>query len=425
VKNNKLLSIVLFLVLLTVDLLAIDGKVKVYIKKYNEIYTSQKVTLVIELMTNAFSISDARIIVPASSKYIVQVPKSADYLRTVDINDTDWQLVHYEYQVYTLRAGEITIASIPISFSASMGYGQPKKVFDLQSEILRFKVKSPQGVKEGQFVLVTDNYTLESEVKPAKKQLIVGDAVEVKITQKASGVLDILLKPFVYNSNEKVRVYDKEPELKSGLKGGFDVSRTDSFTFVATAEGNVTVAVQEAVWWNAQVKKVQKETIPAMIFEVIADPQIAIDAKKAEQKRILGYLVLFSVLLLLFYRLYAPSLKRWLHHRKKVYEESEEGRFKGLLEACQGNDVNAIYHAFYVWLELASPKLSRLGFRGIEEVQPSFSVSLRELEAVLSVREQSFDKMRFISEVKKLRERLLKEQQHTEQGLPSTINPKG
>ncbi len=62
-----------------------------------------------------------------------------------------------------------------------------------------------------------------------------------------------------------------------------------------------------------------------MTFEIIADPQIAIDIKQAEQKRMLAYLVLLVVLLLLFYRLSASSLKRWLIQRKKVYEESEEG----------------------------------------------------------------------------------------------------
>ena len=37
--------------------------------------------------------------------------------------------VHYEYEVYALQAGEIEIAPVKSTFSASMGYGQPKKEF--------------------------------------------------------------------------------------------------------------------------------------------------------------------------------------------------------------------------------------------------------------------------------------------------------
>lgn len=290
-------------------------------------------TVVIELMTDAFSISDAKINFPSSAKYIVQAPKSADYLRTVEINGTDWQMVHYEYIFYAMRAGEIKIPSLSVSFSASMGYGQPKKEFDLKSDTtLSVQVKTPEGVKKDQFVLVTDKYSLKSEIKPEKKQLIVGDALAFKVTQKANAVPDILLKPFVYRSTDKIRVYDKEPELKSGIKGDFDVSRTDSFTFVATAEGNVTIPKQKALWWNSKREKVEQETIPEISFEIIEDPQIAIDAKKAAQKQRVIYMLLFLLLVFILYKAVYPAMKRCAVKCKKWYEKNKEKRKNYALE---------------------------------------------------------------------------------------------
>ncbi len=53
----------------------------------------------------------------------------------------------------------------------------------------------------------------------------------------------------------------------------------------------------------------------------------------------------------------------------------------------------------------------------------SFSDPLRELEEVLAVPEQAFDKIGFTDELKKLRKLLLKQQQVREQGLPQNINP--
>lgn len=424
-KTKNALTYVLLFFFLTFDLFAVEGKIKVYVKGDDAVYTSQKVTVGVELMTDAFSINDAKITFPDSSKYILQVPKSADYLLTVDINGSDWQLVHYEYGLYALRAGEITIPSLLITFSASMGYGEPKKAFSFHSEPLSIKIKSLDGVKANHFVLVTDKYTLKSEVKPEKKQLIVGDALEFKITQKAHGIPDILLKPFVYRSSDKIRVYDKEPALKSGLKGDFDVSRTDSFTLVATVEGNVTIPAQEALWWNSATKKAQKETIPEMTFEIIADPKIALDAEKSEQKRMLAYLVLLAVLLLLFYKFFAPSLKKWLLHRKKMYKESEKGKFDNLVKSLDTKNYSLIYRNLYKWLAVVSPDpdFSSAGFSGIVEIQPSFSNALQELDEVLVVPEKVFDKNSFTVELKKLRERVLREKKTKEQGLPLDINP--
>ncbi len=318
-KNS--LHIFLLSCLLTLSLFAVDAKVKVSVKGDTGIYTSQKVTVAVELMTDAFSITDARIDFPSSSDYIVQAPNSASYLRTVDVNGTDWQVVLYEYEVYALKAGEIKIAPVPISFSASMGYGQPKKAFDLKSKPLHFSVKAPEGFKENVFVLVTDNYGVERKVKPEKTKLIVGDAVTLEVTQKAHNVPDILLKPVHYESNAHLRVYEKEPVLKSGLKGAFDVSRTDRFTFVANAEGNVTLPAQKLFWWNSKTKKAVTETLPEMHFEIIADPQIALDAKREAQKRFLLSVLAGFILLVILYKFVFPGLKPYFVRIKNTVKE--------------------------------------------------------------------------------------------------------
>jgi len=407
----------------SLSLFAVEGKMKVFIKSDDAIYTSQKLTVSVELLSDAFSITDARITFPASKKYIVQAPKSAAYLGQEKVEGENWQMVHYDYELYALQGGRVEIPSVSVSFTASMGYGQPKKEFVLQSDALHFDVKVPEGIKNNQFVLVTDNYTLTSKIKPEKTQVIVGDAIELSITQKANGVPDILLTPMVYKSNAMLRVYDKEPELKSEEKDLYDVSRTDRFTFVASAEGNVTLAAQKTVWWNSKTKTVTLEKIPEMTFEILPDPQIAIDAQREKEKKLLLYAVLSVLLLLVGYKLLSPMYHRYTLKREEAYKKSEEGKFDVLLNSLNNDNAPGIYRDFYHWFEVASPKLSRLGFRGIGEVQPSFSESLRELEAVLSVPEQTFDKIRFTRELKKFREILLKDQQRAKQGLPNNINP--
>ena len=421
-RSVKMQNRILFiLLLLTFDLFAVEGTMRVKLQSHENLYTSQKVIVAVELLTDAFSITDARIIFPSFAKYIVNAPKSAAYIRTEEINGTDWQMVHYEYEVYALQAGEIEVSPVKATFSASMGYGQPKKAFTLKSKAFHFSVRSPKGVKKEQFVLVTDNYNITQKIEPKKPELIVGDAIEVEIIQKAHGVPDILLKPIRYENTALLRVYEKEPLLQSGLKGKFDVSRTDRFTFVATAEGNVSIPEKRSVWWDSKSEKVTVETIPAMQFTVIADPQIALDAKKAAQKRFVLWLGMGILLLLAVYLLFAKKLKRYFSRRKEAYEVSEAGRFEVLREKIREENVPEIYKALYDWLGVSSPELFRGGFNAVTSVQPSFREPLQNLEAAMQDSQQRLDTMAFSKELALLRKRLQKQQ--TKSGLCKTINP--
>jgi hypothetical protein len=408
---------------LTINLFAVKGEIRVELQSHKNLYTSQKIIVAIELLTDAFSISNARITFPSSLEYIVNAPKSAAYISTEEINGTDWQMVHYEYEVYTLKAGEIEIPPVSATFSASMGYGQPKKEFALQSKALQFDVKTPEGIKKDQFVLVTEHFALEHALRPEKKQLIVGDAVELQVTQKASGVPDILFQPVVYQSNALLRVYDKEPILKSKLSGTYDVSRTDKFTFVANMEGNVTVPEQKVFWWNSKSKKVQVEKLPEISFEIIADPQIALDAKNVQQKKFLLYAISILLVLLVLYRFLAPSLRNYISKRKKMYILSEKGKFEDLNNSMQQSDASVIYQKLYVWLESITPELSRGGFEAIIALEPSLQEHLNALEEKVIDDTQPLDTVCFSKELAKLREKLLVKKIRVVYGLPKTINP--
>ena len=119
-QNKHMVKLLLFLSL-SLDLFAIEGKIRVFITSQDVIYTSQKMTVAVELLSSAFSITDARITFPASDKYIVQAPQSASYLGQEEMGDESWQMVHYDYELYAMKAGRIEIPSVLVTFTASMG----------------------------------------------------------------------------------------------------------------------------------------------------------------------------------------------------------------------------------------------------------------------------------------------------------------
>jgi hypothetical protein len=420
---NMFFRTILLLLFVNLNLFAIDGKIKVFITTQESIYTSQKITVAVEILSSAFSIMDARITFPASDKYIIQAPQSASYLGQEEVDGEAWQMVHYDYEIYALKAGKIEIPSVSVSFTASMGYGQPKKEFELKSDALSFDVKVPEGVDKGQFILVTDNFKLSSEVKPEKTKLIVGDAVALSVIQKANGVPDVLLSPIAYNSNESIRVYTKEPLLESGSKGKYDVSRTDRFTFVASTEGNVTLPAQEILWYNTTTQKIHLEKISAIQYEILPDPQIAIDAKKAQQKQLYTYTGIAFLIVLGLYVLLAPKIRHYRKEKKRKYEESEAGIFAHLLTSVASSDTVAVDRQYYLWLLSIAPEIARGGMKAIETIQPSLIDILKEVDLVLIGSSREFDRANLSRELKIFRAKLLYEKQNLKEGLPVEINP--
>lgn len=422
-QNKMFFRTILLLLFVNLKLYAIDGKIKVFMTTQESIYTSQKITVAVEILSSAFSITDARITFPASDKYIIQAPQSASYLGQEEVDGEDWQMVHYDYEVYALKAGKIEIPSVSVSFTASMGYGQPKKEFDLKSDALSFDVKVPEGVDKGQFVLVTDNFKLSSKVKPEITKLIIGDAVELSITQSAHDVPDLLLTPIAYSSNAFLRVYGKEPQLESGLQGKYDVSRTDRFTFVASIEGNVTLPSQEIIWYNPNSKELHVEKIPSLKYEILPDPQIAIDAKKAKQKQLLFYTGLVFLFGVMLYLLFASKIQQFRKERTRKFEQSEVGKFAALLSAIGSGDLSAVDRHFYIWLLAAAPELKGGGIKSIKMIHPSFAETLKAFYQGMVDPDIGFDSMRFSGELKSFREKLLQQKKSVEEGLPVAINP--
>ncbi len=423
----------LFFFMFTIGVFAVDGDISVYAVEKEQRFVSEEVVLKVDLKTTAFSIKDAKIGLENSGDYIVVAPKSAAFLETVEINGTQWQVIYYEYKLYPLHAGKITIAPIDIAFRASMGYGQPDSNFTFQSDALILDVRAPQGVGKEDFVLSTPSYSLKSELSPKLSEtnitkIKVGDAIELKVIQEAKNVPDILLKPILFSENSYLKIYKEEPILKSKEVGRATIAtRIDSFTFVATKEGNVSIPSQTLIWWNPVKQVLHKEKTASLHLIVLPAPKSDASLTPSEEEKedkpsplnILFIIILIGVL----YKL-IPTIQKKKTEKKLAYMLSEEGRFKRVLDSCEGSDERVkLYNDLYDWLKVADPNLSRVGFRGICELQPSFCDALRELEEVLVDPQQSFDKKNFINELKKFREVLLKQQQVRQESLPQNINP--
>lgn len=277
-------------------------------------------------------------------------------------------------------------------------------------------------MKEDQFVLVTDNYSLSQNMDPKKTELIIGDAIEVELIQKAHGIPDILLKPIRYKNSPLLRVYEKEPLLERGLTGKFDVSRTDKFTFVATAEGNVSIPKQQTLWWDSKSEKVKVETVPAMHFTIIADPQIALDAQKVKEKKFVIYVGVIGFILLLMYHFSAPAIKAYRRKEREHFEASEEGKYATLQQAVNSEDIPAIYRHFYEWTGTVIDYDKPQTMRDIYEKYPQFKETCQSFEAAL-LDPEKLKKRKCLKSLETLRTLLLEHEKKSNFALEKNLNP--
>lgn len=414
--------------LLTLSLHAIEGAVSAKIKTKERYAVSEEIVIQMDLKSTAFSITQSKIGLENTPEYVVTTPNSAASLQTVDINGADWSVVHYEYRLYPLHAGKLTIPPIPISFLASMGYGQESQSFELHTEGLSIDIVGHEGVGSDKFVLSTPHYALKTIQNPTSNSLKEGDAFTLLVTQEAQSVPDILLTPIRFESSEYFKVYATEPTLTSSQNRGVSsVSRSDKFTFVAIKEGNVTLPTQELLWWDTKEQRLHKEHTPQLRFTILAQPK----DEKGEQEetesvsmqKLLGIITILLLLITLLYRVY-PLLKKRQKKQKELYAKSEAGLFEMLQKSCQDADAKQLYRDFYSWLETADAELYRLGFTGVGEAYPFMADSLTKLESALSQKANDFDNKEFCIQLGVFREELLTSKNEKKSGLMDGINPR-
>ena len=282
------ISLLLFLPLF---LFAMQGAVSVQVQPKSRYFVSEKIVLELDVKSTGFSVGDVRVDTSGLKDLIVIAPQSAAYVQSEEIDGESWQVAVYEYELYPLRGGEIFLAPLEVSFTGSMGYGQPKSAFTKSTEPFTLQVDSPDGI-DG-FVLSTPKLTLDVTYKPDPTSLKIGDAFERTVTIIATDVPDLLLPSVAIEQQKSLRLYDDEPRLS--MEQG-RAKRVEHQTIIASQEGNVTLPEQRLYWYDSVNGILHAEIIEAVEFEVSGG---SVTAKSEEQGSSKTFWLLLGVLLLI------------------------------------------------------------------------------------------------------------------------------
>lgn len=279
------------LLLLPLFLFAMQGDVSVQIKPKARYLISEKILLQLDVKTTGFSVGDVRVDSSGLKDLIIVAPKSAAYVQSEEIDGESWQVAVYEYELYPLRGGEIFLAPFEVSFSGSMGYGQPKSTFIKSTGPFTLQVDSPDGI-DG-FVLSTPKLTFDVTYKPDPEALKVGEAFERTVTITAVDVPDLLLPSVAIEEQKMLRIYDDEPRLS--MEQG-KAKRVEHQTIITSHEGNITLPEQRLYWYDSVNGILHAEIIEAVDFEVSGGIKTA---TSEEEGSFWTLFVLLGVLLLI------------------------------------------------------------------------------------------------------------------------------
>lgn len=310
------------LLLLPLFLFAMQGDVSVKIQPKARYFVSEKIVLQLEVKTTGFSVGDVHVDTSDFKDFIIVAPQSAAYVQSEEIDGESWQDAVYEYELYPLRGGKIALTPFEVSFTGSMGYGQPKRAFTKRTAPLTLQVDSPDGI-DG-FVLSTPKLTLDAAYKPMPERLKVGDAFERTITITAVDVPDILLPPVALEQQDALRIYDDEPRLS--MEQG-RAKRVEHQTIIASQEGNMTLPEQKLYWYDSVNGTLHEEVIEAVDFEVIGGPGAVTPDEESSFEAllvVLGVLLLivgsstFLLYIVRYEKRYIIHLPRSINPRKSI-----------------------------------------------------------------------------------------------------------
>jgi len=295
---------ILFILLFPIFLFGAKALVELDIDRAQEFFVSKKFIATLKVKTTAFSISDLDVNLEGNSDFVIIAPSSAAYTNSEEIGDEQYQYNVYEYELYPLKSGGLSLQPLKVSFNVSSGYGQPKEHFDLKTTQKELFVSSPKGING--FILATPKLSTKTRYSSYKKHYKVGDAITQSIDTTALDVPDVLIPKIVFPDVEGFKRYDDESKLTQEKKNeGLISKRLQSVTYVFMQEGNYTIPSQKIKWYNTLTSHIKTENTMAYSFEVIDDRVQAskdvIEKSTSYKKPLLIALSTMAFILLLIY----------------------------------------------------------------------------------------------------------------------------
>ena len=318
----------------------------------------ERVTYEVEVLSNALSFQGLRVVPPAVTGGLLLSDAANTVQGTRRVAGDSLQYVSYRFPVYPQRPGTLRIAPATVTFTASLGYGQPSRDFRLEAAGQTLAVDPlPGGVP-----LAAAGLEASATLAPAGGRVRVGDARTLTITRRLEGAPGLLLDPVTVAPLPGVAVYPGRPEvIAESVRGRLTGVRRDRFTLVFQAPGSAELPALRFPWWDLESGAARVATLPALRFDIAGPPDASSGADGgAGRRRAVAVAAVAAVL----------TIVGVVALRRRALGGGPRQRLAALRRAARRNDARAAHAAFLRWWDGAdgTPAGSlKLALRELEE----------------------------------------------------------
>ncbi len=338
----------------------VKGRVRISWNEDTEAWVGQQRGVNLELMTTGFSFSGAQFSLPEVTGAIFLQADSTTLKLSETRNGETWQILRYPLMLFPQKPGALTVPPIQVEFQSGAAFGTEPRAFDLRTESLTLQVLQPPDTQPGERVVSTRRYQMSHEWSRQANSMVVGDALQLSVTQSAANISGMLLPAPPIHQAEGLSTYPDAPRIEDRVdRGTLTGVRTDQVTWVFEQEGLYEFPELRFKWWDPANRELKAGSVPALSVTIEANPSLATPASgtvvesqlSLTLRLMLGIIMICLLGALAWWRL---GTNRGSTSREKA-TPSERDCFRALQKACRQNDPIQAYARLGSWLSMIEP----------------------------------------------------------------------
>jgi hypothetical protein len=285
---------------------------------------------------------------------MVRLPERASGPVSETIGGETWSGVQRGYRLYPLAPGDVQLPAGEVQITYAEP-GQPDPiVYAAPLPGIRFAATLPEGARTLSPPILAEGFTLEQGIEGAT-DLSVGDAITRTLTARIEGTTPVLIPRLAEETQTPaLRAYPKDPDVRetedrSSLSG----SRTETVTYIAQADGTVTLPALTLDWFNLRTNAVETASVPEILLTVTGAPPAPPDP--AQLARIAALAAGALALLWGAYRWFRPAITGRVRELQARWQGSEHHAHRTVRTALARRDLSATIAALETWKTVAGP----------------------------------------------------------------------
>lgn len=247
-------------------------QIKSSLEPTENIVPNQRVKLTLEVATDTWFTDGTRIGIPEiPGLVILQTEQFASNASETHDGQT-WVIQRWTLDVFPQRAGDFTIADLPLRVQVNNGEGGDA-AGEVRSPVVQFSVDVPENLATAERWVASPGFTVTQSFDRSLDDLAVGDAFEQQVRFEASDVLAMMLPTYEVERQPGLAAYPAPPVLdNSNNRGQSLATRTTRISYLVEQPGEYRLGAREYLWWNTASGDLELLSLPETRIDVAGTP---------------------------------------------------------------------------------------------------------------------------------------------------------